>query len=127
MTQDDIQLRLEPRGVTGTLTLKLTDPDTHVIRSEERPGSAGLIRETFDINNLAVGEYQKVKATWNVGGVTVEDEFDHHIQVLGMYNHTRYNTPTESFCTGSNTAFWYTEGDCVNVNCNNWHDETALL
>ncbi len=131
VTTDTIQLCLEPRGVSGTLTLELIDPDSHIIRSEVRVGSTGTLTETFDINNLAVGEYQKVKATWDVGGVTAEDKFDYHIKVLGMYNHTRYNTPTEEFCSGSNMTFSYIDGpgfDCRVVECEEeyWHEGTAL-
>ncbi|MBN1551522.1 hypothetical protein JW979_08635 [bacterium] len=118
VTTDAIQLRLEPRGVSGTLTLELIDPDSHIIRSEVRAGSTGTLTETFDINNLAVGEYQKVKATWDVSGVVVEDEFElpegQRLDVLGFYEHTQYNTPREADCGGNATsACLITDNQCT--------------
>ncbi len=103
--ENEIRLRLEPPGIIGTLTLELTDPDTHVIRSEERTGTTGTLTETFDIDNLAAGEYHNVKATWNVNGASAEDEFDYHIKVLGVYHHTRYNTPNGKPLLGDKHKF----------------------
>jgi hypothetical protein len=127
VTQDQIQIRLSPADVEGTLTLELTGDNTHTIRQNvTRTGNSEPIIETFDIENLAVGEYTQVRATWTVNNTPIQADFAYRIKVLGDYNHTRYNTPTESYCSGSQTTFNYTQGDCVNVQCSNWNTDNAL-
>ncbi len=45
---------------------------------------------------------------------------NYHIKVLGDYLHTRYNTPTESYCSGTDTEYESRAGgDCASVACNN--------
>jgi hypothetical protein len=56
------------------------------------------VKATWNVGG-ATAEDEKVKATWNVGGATAEDEFDHHFKVLGIYEHTQYNTPHEADAT----------------------------
>jgi len=93
--------------------LELTGPGgSHTIREETR--SSGSYDETFDLPNLSIGEYTKVKATWTVGGAPCIDEYDYHIKVLGAYDHTCYNTPDESGCTGSLEWFSYVIANPVN-------------
>ncbi|MEW6301090.1 MAG: carboxypeptidase regulatory-like domain-containing protein, partial [Thermodesulfobacteriota bacterium] len=101
VTQDAIAVRLEPSGVSGTLKLELLGTTTHVIREEAR--ASGTYQETFDIPNLAEGEYTKVRATWTVGEASAIGELDYHIKVLGQYRQSEYNTPDERQCTGSPT------------------------
>lgn len=122
VTQDAIAVRLEPSGVSGTLKLELLGTTTHVIREEAR--ASGTYQETFDIPNLAEGEYTKVRATWTVGEASAIGELDYHIKVLGDYNHTRYNVVLESDCLGSPTEFCYTAGDCINTRCQ-WSEDIA--
>jgi len=111
--QDKIHINLEPSGLSGTLKLELTGPGTsHTIREVTR--SSDSYEETFDIPNLATGEYTKVKATWTVEGVPCIDEYDYHIKVLGEYDHTCYNTPDESGCSGSLEWFSYVIANPVN-------------
>jgi hypothetical protein len=111
--QDRIYVYLMGQGATGTLKLELTGPGgSHTIREETR--SYGGYSETFDIPNLSVGEYTKVKATWTVDGFYCIDEFDYHINVLGEYRHTCYNTPDESGCSGSLEWFSYVIGNAQN-------------
>jgi len=120
VTEDKIHVNLEPSGLTGTLKLELTGLGvSHVIREVVR--TSGSYDETFDIPNLTVGEYTKAKATWTVDGQASIDEHDYHIQVLGEYKHTCYNTPDESGCSGSPQWFSYTIGDCINTDCV-WHE-----
>ncbi len=125
VTQDRIQIELAPSGLTGTLKIELIGDNTHLIRNETR--ASGTYNETFDIPNLAEGKYTQVRATWTVDGISVPALYlfpvGDRMHVLGDYLHTRYNTPTESYCTGTNTPFNYTSGGCVNVQCNWNHGE----
>jgi len=114
--EDKIHVDLGPEGLSGTLKLELTgDSGSHTIREVTR--SSGGYDETFDVPNLSVGEYTQVKATWTIGESECPHEYGYHIKVLGQYNHTCYNTPYESDCSGSNEWFSYTTGDCINVTC----------
>jgi len=114
--QDKIHVNLEPSGLSGTLKLELTGPGgSHTIREVTR--SSGSYDETFDVPNLSTGEYTKVKATWTVENSPCVDEYNYHIRVLGEYDHTCYNTPDESGCTGSNEWFSYTTGTCTVTDC----------
>ena len=114
--EDKIHVDLIGPGATGTLKLELTGPGgPHTIREETR--SYGGYDETFDIPNLSVGEYTKVKATWTVDGFYCVDEFDYHIKVLGVYRHSVYNLPRESCYSGSNEDFCYTAGNCTATSC----------
>ena len=105
ITNDQIHVDLEPANLTGTFTLSLfrpanpqnqnqANPFTHQIRQEEK--TSGGYDESFNITGLAIEVYRKIIATWTVDGVTASDEHDYHIQVLGNYRHTYYNTPDEN-------------------------------
>jgi len=102
--QDSIVVQLSPSEVSGILRLELLGSTTHVIREELRAG--GTHNETFDIPNLAVGEYTQVRATWTVETASASGELDYHIEVLGQYHHTQYNSPLESECTGSDRSVY---------------------
>lgn len=112
-------------AASSTLTLELlgnddtVTTDDHTIRSVTKSSGADQ-EETFDIDNLATGEYKKVKITWN--GET--DEYDYHIYVLGDYKHTCYNTPDESEgdCEGTNSHFSWVAGTCAVTSCSGWTD-----
>ena len=104
ITNDRIHVDLEPANLTGSFTLELfrpanpqiasqINPFTHQIRQEEK--ASGGYDESFNITGLAIEVYRKVIARWVVDGVTSTDEHDYHIQVLGLYFHTFYNTPDE--------------------------------
>jgi len=53
----------------------------------------------LNVPSLAVGEYTQTVGKWTVQGAEVTDSKDYHIQVLGNYYHTRYNTVDESEST----------------------------
>src|SRR5262249_54070573 len=95
---------------SGTLILELIGTGNHTVRTVQR--SSGNYNETFDINNLSRGEYTQVKATWNVGQGSASGEFNYHIQVLGNYRHSQYNTPAENTCTGTPARAYITNGQC---------------
>jgi len=113
VTMDLVKVKLEPAGLSGELKLELIEPDNHVIRSEIR--TSGTHEETFDIPNLARGEYMKVKATWLVMEASATDELDHHIKVLGKYRHSQYNTPEEAQCAGPPERAYITEEDANGI------------
>ena len=54
-------------------------------------------------------------ADWTVNGKTVTATQNYHFRALGSFNHTRYNTPTQSFCSGTPTPFCYFTGSCSSV------------
>lgn len=111
VTQDNIHVNLTPSGLSGTLKLELTGPgSSHTIREVTR--SSGNYGETFDIPNLATGEYTEVKAIWTVGGSSCFNEYSYHIRVLGIYRHSQYNIPAESQCAGGPTSAYVTDSDC---------------
>lgn len=110
VTMDRIRVKLEPAGLSGELKLELIEPDTHVIRTDMR--DSGTRNESFEIPNLAIGEYMKVKATWKVMGATATDELEHHIRVLGNYRHSQYNTPHEAQCSGPDRRAYITDSRC---------------
>jgi len=114
--EDKIHVDLEPTGLTGPLKLELTGPGgSHTIREVTR--SSGSYDETFDVPNLSVGEYTQVKATWTIEERACPDQYVYHIKVLGGYNHTCYNTPDESGCSGSSEWYSYTIGSCTTTAC----------
>jgi len=121
VTEDKIHVNLEPSGLTGTLKLELTGTGaSHTIRQVTR--TSGSYDETFDIPNLAADEYTKVKATWTVDGQVSIDEYDYHIQVLGVYRHSRYNLSNEVCHSGPPESFCYTTGNCTITSCT-WHTD----
>jgi hypothetical protein len=99
-------------GGTGALTLQLEGPGNtiHVIRTVNR--SAGVYHESFNIPNLAVGEYTSVRAAWQKGGTTASHTLPYHIRVLGFYRHSQYNTPTENTCAGNPVNVYITDNRC---------------
>ena len=122
VTQNQIQVRLEPAGVAGTLTLELRNPDAHVIlNAQPRTGSTDIQNETFDLDNWtddAIGRYTRLRATWTVGTTDAQNELvfpeGMRLDVLGHYEHSQYNTPTETDCTGDNvTACLVTDNQCT--------------
>jgi len=119
LEDDEILVNLIPADLTGGFKLELDDPDNHTIR-EEGSRASGNHTDTFDIPNLAEGEYEKVKGKWTIEGSTSTGECDYHIQVLGIYRHSVYHIANEACYSGSNENFCYTEGDCTNVDCDNW-------
>lgn len=112
VTQNQIQVRLEPAGAAGTLTLELRDPDTQVIlNAQPRTGSAEIQNETFDLDNWtdeAIGQYTRLRATWTVGTAEAQAELvfpdGMRLDVLGGYTHTQYQAISEQNFTDNATA-----------------------
>ena len=132
ITNDRIHVDLEPANLTGTFTLSLFRPAnqiqtqasrfTHQIRQEEK--ASGGYDESFNITALPTEQQlTQVIATWVVNGVTASDEHDYHIQVLGLYFHTFYNTPDEDEARcrdqGVRDFTWSRSTHQGGVGCNN--------
>lgn len=109
---DEIGLLLAPDGVTGDLTVELANPDGHTIVGPA-PRAGGSYTESFNIPGLAEGEYQTVRATWEVEGVSVSDERGHHFQVLGNWRHSQYNTPEDTMCGGAPLGCYITTNNAA--------------
>ena len=53
-----------------------------------------------------------------MSSASASDVLWYHFKVLGNYNHTQYNSPNESGCTGSQQPFTYvTNMTCLQINC----------
>ena len=112
ITQNHIQIRLEPEGTVGDLTLELRDPDSYVIlENQPRTGSEDALNESFNLDNWdeeAIGRYTRLRATWTVNDVEIQDElvFSEGMQldVLGGYEHTQYQAISEQDFNGNATA-----------------------
>jgi hypothetical protein len=109
---NSISLALTPSGVSGTLIVQLVGGGTHTLYNGAMSGGSQTIG--FDIPNLPTGEFTGIQAAWTAGEQTVSsDPFSYYFKVLGDYNNTRYNTPTESYCTGSPVDVSYVSGTCA--------------
>jgi hypothetical protein len=120
-----IHVILDPASATGSFTLQLLSPASHtILNSVSRSG--GERDEGFGIPSLSNGEYTQVKATWVVNSIPQYGTYPYHIKVLGNYNHTQYNVPDESLCSGTAQAIKYTgPGTCSYLaNCDS-SDSTA--
>ena len=108
---NQITVSMIPTGLSGTLTLTANGPS---INKQLYSGvqSGGTTTFPFSRTTLPVGSYTYVKATWNVSGSgTVSATQSVSFNVLGVYRHSQYNSPQESYCTGTASQGWF-----VNIN-----------
>ncbi len=113
VTEDRIKVELSPSNLSGKLTLKLKNPTTHTILDAVTRNS-GTHTESFKIPSMPTGEYKQVEATWIPEGVVTSAVHNYRIKVLGVYSHTKYNTPVEASCSDNTTGqFQYNDnGSC---------------
>jgi len=115
LPNNQVQIRLEPAGMSGTLEVKLTGPSQRVLVNTTYASGD----HTIGFGNLASysagQEFTQVRATWTVNGKAASGTSNYHFKALGSYNHTRYNVPVSNQCTGSLVNFCYFTGDCINV------------
>lgn len=110
---DRITVALAPQGSSGTLTVQVRG-GAYEHRVYQGTRSGGTHNISFDIPNLpGVREYTVVEAIWVVGAQTGSATYSYHFKVLGDYNNTRYNTPTESFCSGNPINISRVSGTCA--------------
>ena len=128
VTTNQIKVKLSPSGLSGNFTLKLANPNTHTLLNAVTRVS-GTHTETFNIPGLPTGEYKQVQVIWKPEGVVTSAVHNYHIEVLGTYRHTKYNTPTESFCSDNTTGqFKYNDNNnCGGITCGtvDWTSETG--
>ena len=115
LPNNQVRVRLEPAGMSGTLEVKLTGGSQRVLANTTYASGD----HTIGFGNLssysAGQEFTQVKATWTVNSQAASATSNYHFKVLGIYNHTQYNTPGSGQCSGSSLNFCYFTGDCVNV------------
>ena len=94
LSSDQVQVTLQgPSGNTGTLIVSWNGPggNPDIANESVGPGSY-TFNPPLDSSHLAAGQYTGVKATWHSVSSSYSTSFD----VLGVYEHTQYNTPAES-------------------------------
>jgi hypothetical protein len=116
ITQDRISVTLSPPGTSGTLDLEIitTNGTNNFISTASL--SAGSYNESFQIPNLPFGEYTSLRATYTVNGVAATNTFNYHINVLGVYHQTQYNTPAEANCSGGPEPITIWNSSCQGTN-----------
>lgn len=122
-----IRVKLEPTAASGTLKVYLSNPSQRVLTAGSSYAGG---THTFDFGNLSTysagQEFSKVVAEWTVGGKTVQASSNYRFRALGSFNHTRYNTPTQSYCTGPSASFCYFTGTCAAAqSCTGYTGSTA--
>jgi hypothetical protein len=116
LPDNSIVVTLRPTGGYGQLTITLDGG--HLVY--QGPAGGGTWTYGFDIPGLPNGiEFTTVEANWEPSGFSTSGVRPYHFKVLGDYNNTRYNTPTESYCSGGLLDIGYVTGTCRRVNnCN---------
>ena len=111
ITEDCIEILLEPKNVQGTLKIELiSSTSNHIICSGQKTG--GDYQESFNIDALSTGEFSQVRAIWKVGNIETQDTFHYHIHVLGIYRHSQYNVPSEAECENVPEKAYITNSSC---------------
>jgi len=108
---DRIRVVLSPAGMSGTLTVQLLGGTTHTVY--QGGASGGMHDLSFNIPGLPTAEFTQLRATWVAGGQAPSVTYGYHIQELGNYRHTQYNTPAETRCTGSQSPVTVYNNSCV--------------
>ena len=98
IVRDEIFVTMRPFTASGTLVVELVGSRTHRISTTAESG--GTRRISFNAASLPTGAYTGVRATWTVGTNKPNDTKAYSFEVLGIYRHSQYNTPTESACIG---------------------------
>ncbi|NNN04631.1 MAG: hypothetical protein HKL90_01890 [Elusimicrobia bacterium] len=132
VTKDQINILLTPAtpDLSGTLTLQLISANGNDTILNAATRSGGPHTESFDIPNLAANEYTQLQAVWTVGTVGTSSAtsiFSYHIQVLGVYRHSQYNTPNESGCAATPTEQVYFTNSACNFSLSSDTLRTAFV
>lgn len=100
---------------SGTLSVvaRREDGAEHVIFADQKPG--GIHTFMFDPDALANGQYVSVEATWTTNVGEASGEHSARFNVLGVFTHTRYNTPQEALCAGGDVNVYLRTNP--NVSC----------
>lgn len=104
ITQDNITVVLEgPPGAAGTLKVEIDGPNATQVVQNSGPVYPGTYTYNFGLSNIPYSEFTAVKATWQPDGADHVGSLPYHFSVLGIYEHTQYNTPSENQCSGGPT------------------------
>lgn len=129
LPNNQVQVRLEPASMSGTLEVKLTGGSQRVLVNTTYASGD----HTIGFGNLssysAGQEFSQVKATWTVNGKAATATYNYHFKALGTFNHTRYNTPNESLCSGTTKSpLCHLTGGCKVVSSctSGWSTNQAL-
>ena len=109
---DDIEVVLTPTNASGTLRLTVVSDTNGEIQLFNGPETGGSHTFRFNPQNLPVGHYDAVRATWTVNGTASQASKDIAFFVLGRYRHSQYNTPLESTCVGDPAPAYITDDNC---------------
>ncbi len=115
VTQDSIWVVLSgDPSVSGILNVQVTGPDgqSPIDPITNETAGPGTYIFDFGLNNIPIGEYTTVTATWTVNGTPVSTTFGDHFKVMGAFLQTQYNTPAESDCGGSAQAVTVYNNSC---------------
>jgi hypothetical protein len=110
--RDQIVFSLGPAGRTGRLTLELLLGGTTRYTFGSWLLRSNRYRTNFHITRLPVGDFDQLRAIWNVYGSNFSTFYPYHFKVLGQYRHSQYNIPHESSCRGPNQRAYITTSAC---------------
>lgn len=110
--RNQILFYLGPTGRTGRLTLELLNGGTVRYTFGTWPLSSNRYRTDFHITHLPTGDFDQLRATWNVYGTNYSTVYPYRFKVLGQYRHSQYNTPSESACSGPRQRAYITTAAC---------------
>ena len=101
LPSDQVKVTLNgPSGTSGQLLVNWQGPSGNA-EIENATQSVGSYTFNPPLGNLVAGQYSGVTAQWTANGATATGSYTKNFDVLGVYRHSQYNTPTESSCIGS--------------------------
>ncbi|MEY2483600.1 MAG: hypothetical protein QOK24_2128 [Verrucomicrobiota bacterium] len=115
ITSDAIEVVLTPVSDMGNLVVTIfgvfggASGEITLFNGAKTGGTSTF---SFNPENLPIGHYEQVRATWTVNGVASKASKDVAFLVLGRYRHSQYNTPMESTCGGAPVKAFITDGSC---------------
>jgi len=119
ITKDNITVLLSgSMSPLGTLTVVASGPNgqkVNTINTPNNPYGPGTYTFSFyTLGAIPTGEITTITATWTVNLVNYAGTLNYHINVLGTYAQTPYNTPAESdpTCQGASTPVTIFSSSC---------------
>ncbi|HZE56287.1 MAG TPA: hypothetical protein VE031_00385 [Chthoniobacterales bacterium] len=115
ITSDAIEVVLTPTSGMGNLVVTIFGVfggASGEITLFNGAKTGGTYTFSFNAENLPIGHYEQVRATWTVNGVASKASRNVAFLVLGKYRHSQYNTPLESTCGGAPVRAFITDNNC---------------
>ena len=115
VTTDSITVKLNgDSSSNGSLIIESDGPN--VVNVVQNGGSYTSGQYTFNFHQDTLGgfpgDYTTIKATWNVSGQDYTATYNYHFRVLGNFEQTQYNTPSEATCSGGPQAITVWDNSC---------------